>query len=251
MFERRILAILVVGLLLGASVGQASLNWDVYGDAAIDDGDFYNVVSVYETPPDHTTLNMLGGLVDLMQVHDSSTVNVSGGEISSLFAEGISTVSVSGGEVGKITAYASATVNVSGGRAGLVNSSGWATINFSGGAAPGLVRVAQHTMLNITGGSMRKLALYDSVILNLGAGVIPEGIIGVGFDGVVNVYGHDLAKTSSGGQYGHGQVSGFYPDGSAFIVDLGRDLYSHVNLIPEPGTLLLLGLGVVIARARK
>ncbi|UCG56695.1 MAG: PEP-CTERM sorting domain-containing protein [Phycisphaerales bacterium] len=252
MFEkRRILAITVVGVLLGAGTGQASLIWDVYSDAEIGEGEVYGRVHVYDTPPEHTTLNMLGGNVDLMEVYDSSTVNVSGGEINSLFAEDMSTVSVSGGEVGWIRAQASATVNVSGGRQGSIDGSGYPTINFSGQAATGLVRVSQHTMLNMTGGSMRKVELYDSVIVNLRAGVIPEGIVGFGFDGVVNVYGHDLAKTRSGGQYGHGQVSGFYPDGSAFTVDLGRELYSRVNLIPEPATLLLLSLGVLIARARK
>jgi hypothetical protein len=40
-----------------------------------------------------------------------------------------------------------------------------------------------------------------------------------------------------------GRVYGFYQDGSPFSYDLAEEIYSRVNLIPEPATIFLLGLG--------
>ena len=84
----------VVGL--GACRVWGYPNWDIYTDAVIEEGDIYNVVRVYDTLPDHTTLNMVGGMVDWIRTHDYSTLNVTGGNVSSLDAMSYSTVNISG-----------------------------------------------------------------------------------------------------------------------------------------------------------
>jgi hypothetical protein len=71
------------------------------------------------------------------------------------------------------------------------------------------------------------------------------------FEGSINVYGYGLAKTNSGGKYGVGQVYGFYPNGSEFVIDLGGGIYPYVNLIPEPATVLFLLSGAFMVRKRR
>jgi hypothetical protein len=220
--------------------------------------EIYDHVGIYDTAPDHTTVSMVRGLVDTMLTYDSATVNVTGGRISTLAAADFSTANISGGaSLGHAGARGAGTVNVSGGHVNQVTITGNGTVNISGDPVVSNAQVNDNGLLNISGGEVGYLDISDKAVVNLHGGVITDSIFSGRGSGshpeevVINVYGHDLVKTSSGGQHGWGQIYGFYPDGSAFSVDVDPDLYSHVNLIPEPATLLLLSSGVLTARACK
>ncbi len=272
---------------------QPGLTWDIHWDVVIDEvGDLYSRVRIYDTPPEHTSVNMVGGRVDLMATHDSSTLNMTAGHISTATVMASSTLNISGrAEIGWATAYEGSTVNISGGDVMTLHGSGratlnisggnisnsvaareWATLNISGGVIrdariglgilsisgdPILESITVSGMANIAGGEVATVTLVGSGLLNLRGGTISDVIeIGSGrgtsgFTGAVNVYGRDLAKPDTGGSYGHGQVYGSWLDGSGFVIDLGENIYPHVNLIPEPLTLLLLGTGAAIVRIRK
>ena len=61
--KTKIMTILVVVKLLIVSQVQA-IDVDIYSDTVIQEGDYYDtVVNVYDTPPDHTTVDMTGGFV--------------------------------------------------------------------------------------------------------------------------------------------------------------------------------------------
>ena len=171
---------------------------DFYSDATLEIGDVYNVVSVYDTPPDHTTIDMFGGSINKLRIYDSSTVNVYGGEILwSIESYNGSTVNVYGGEIlWSVISRDSSAVNIYG---GIINFESLFVINSS--------------TLNIYGGDLL-------------VGNSP----GFSESSTVNIYGY-------GFEYEARSLTGLLSDGSSFIFrELFSDEYLHMNLIvvPEP-----------------
>ncbi|HIJ52125.1 MAG TPA: PEP-CTERM sorting domain-containing protein [Planctomycetes bacterium] len=119
------------------------------------------------------------------------------------------------------------------------------TIDFFGEHISNAI-VGGSSHLNIFGGDINLITVTDSSSLNLYAGQI--SCIRAGGDSVVNVFGYDLDYANVGGSHGDGWISGFWADETALSIDIGESYtYSHIALhdiaIPEPATLLLLGLG--------
>jgi hypothetical protein len=254
--RRRILSILILVVLAIFWPGnvEATLNWDIYADAVVSNGEAYNVVSVYDTPPEHTSVNVIGGYIDVMRLYDASTADVTGGNMSSLGAVGYSTANIRGAaEIGSAVADDFGTLNIFGGHLQSAGANGQGVLNVSDAANIWMVSLFGDARMNMVGGEIARAQVFDSSILNLRGGVIVEGI-GTRpghFEGSINVYGYSLVKTSSGGRYGLGQVYGFYPDGAEFVIDLGGGIYPYVNLIPEPATVLFLLSGAFLVRKRR
>ena len=156
-------------------------------------------------------------------------------------------------EIGSAGANDFGTVNVSGGSLHSAGASGKALLNVSDAANIWMVSFFGGGTMNMVGGEIARVQVFDSSIVNLRGGIIGEGIStrAGDFEGSINVYGYGLAKTNSGGKYGVGQVYGFYPNGSEFVIDLGGGIYPYVNLIPEPGTVLFLLSGAFMLRKRR
>jgi len=230
MFRKQILTILAAVVLFGAVNVRAVGNWDIYSDAEIHEGDEYWNVGVYDTPPDHTTLDMYGGLVDGIVAFDESTVNISGGYISTLRSAESSIVNAFGGTIGSLEAWDTGTVNVWGD----------ADVDSLGARESGAV--------NMSGGVVDHIGAREFGTLNLSGGLVSDRLW-AGDSTIVNIYGYDLVKTGSGGTYGYGQVYGFWPNDIAFTIDLsGPETYSHIVLIPEPATILLIFAGSLFLR---
>jgi hypothetical protein len=74
---------------------------------------------------------------------------------------------------------------------------------------------------------------------------------------IVNIYGYGFQYDPYGGSQNGGQLAGFWLDDTAFTIDfldsipVDSTYYDHVYLVPEPTTLLLLGLGVLVLRRRR
>jgi hypothetical protein len=143
-------------------------------------------------------------------------------------------------------------VNISGGGLASVNVSGEATLNISGGFVDWNIDVADFSILTMTGGGIGNLHVYDTAVVNLHGGHISSGTISAGrpgdFGGVINFYGYDLATTDLDGRV---RIHGFYHDGSPCDINVEEGLSGRVNLIPEPATIWLLGLGGLVLRTRK
>jgi len=202
-------------------------------DGIIIEGDEYANVDIYDTPPDRTTVSMSGGSVNRLIAYDSSILNFTGGTISSLSSHDFSTINISGGFIHSPMAWDYSTINISG-----------AFNSVEVGAAP-------DGIVNVMGGTMEAMAGWGGVI-NLYGGAINDNIHAVGEGGWVNIYGYDLEKMYTGGKYGYGYVSGFWLDSTPFTIDLkGSYTYSHINLVPEPCSLLLLTLGCLFLRRKR
>ena len=160
-----------------------------HSNGVIQEGDIYDKVEVYDTPPAHTTVNMTGGYVHRpylatgMFTYDSSMVNISGGWVEALETYDSSTVNVTGGYVGSEGRY--------------VISHDRSVVNlFEGGTLFGLSFCEFHlqdsSMFDVSGGDVLLLVMpADSSVVNVHAGYIynmtPRG------HSTINVYGGHIA----------------------------------------------------------
>jgi hypothetical protein len=108
------------------------------------------------------------------------------------------------------------------------------------------------SIVNIYGGEIpHVLHASDSATLNLYGGTITV-ISGLSAfeSSTVNIYGYGFELTGSGSSR---YLSGFWLDGTPFndIWLRGLETYDHVNLIPEPATVLLFALGGLMLRRTK
>ena len=228
---------------------------DFYEDGVIEIGDVYRNVSVYDTPPDHTTVDMTGGIVDLIATYDESTINISEGTINTL------------------NSYQSSKINLFG-----ISSTYWITANdnsqikifddawlaadlfirnsasaeISGGYFNGMIGVENSGTISVTGGDIDRISVEGFGTVNLTGGFVKEDLTAAD-SGIINIYGYSLFKSTTGGIWDYGFVSGEWQNGETFEVSLyDSETYSHVLLheIPEPGTLFLLGLGSLLLRRK-
>ncbi len=175
-------------------------------------GEEWSNVYIYN---DDTIVDMLGGHVDSMAAYDASTLNITGGHVSTLHARGFSTANVSGGYVHGLWAQDSGTV---------ILSDTASVVSLSSRGSFGTV--------NMTGGSTEYARAGNSGTLNLYGGVVNNSL-NAWDSATINIFGYDLFKTSTGGTYGYGFVTGYWVDGTSFTIDLSTSkTYSHLNLIP-------------------
>lgn len=230
--KTKIITMLAVIMLVPVSQVHAVL--DIYSNTVIQEGDYYDtLVNVYDTPPDHTTVDMTGGFVHNLKSFDSSTVNMTGGEILTL------------------DAYKTSTANVSGGYVHYVHAWAHSLVNFSGDATGATIGASDSGTLNMIGGTTQRLGASYSGTLNIYGGMISE-FLGASRLATVNIYGYDFNYDLTGGALDGGQLTGFWLEGTAFTIDLyGTETYSHINFIPEPTSLVLLILGALLLKRKR
>ena len=225
MIRDKIVTILAV--LLFAETGLYAVPEKIFTSSGyIFPGDEYGIVRIYN---DDTVVNMLGGSADYIATYDRSTLNVVYGQTQS-------------------EAFDYSLINIYGGTHSGVLASDNGIVNFSGDSVSWYLLASDFGVINMIGGTVEALGAAGSGTLNLYYGQVTD-VLSVYDNAVVNIFGHDLGKTNVGGEYGYGQVYGFLLDDLPFVIDFYTpEAYSHTNLIPEPGTLLLLGLGGLILR---
>ena len=115
--KTKIITILAAVMLLLSSQVQA-IDIDFYSDATIEDGDVYDIVSVYDTPPNYTIVDMYGGSVITLRTYHLSIANIHGGEIAgSIETRNSSTMNIHDGSItlDYLSVSDSGTLNVHGG----------------------------------------------------------------------------------------------------------------------------------------
>ncbi len=251
-----------------------TINGDVWVDwASPAMGTTVNVLSggsIYQLQGFHDSIvTMSGGSVQDLRVHDNSQFTMSNGTVSDyLAAYNSNTVTISGGSVNSLTAYESSTVTISGGSVGsgpydylaAANSS---TVTISGGSVSA-VHANQSSTVTISGGSVSALYTYDSSTVTISGGTIGTDlrlndsvellICGSDFaiDGIS--FGYGSISSMLGGVYSdeaYRTLTGTLVDGSSIDNQFRIGNTAQIVLIPEPTTLLLLGLGgLMLGRKR-
>ena len=141
-----------------------------------------------------------------------------------------------------------------------------ALVDMSGGY---LARLRTHdfSTMNIYDGNVHQgISSLHSSTVNIYGGILTLDYLDILYSSVLNVYGGDLIIGNSPGfsesstvniygygfNYGLNRLTGFLSDGSPFIFnELPFDKYSHMNLIPEPASVVLLSSGIIFLRKRK
>ncbi len=207
-------------ILLGVSEAWAT-SISFYEDGVIQEGDVYSEVAVFN----NAKVDMTGGVVtSQFTTWGSSTANVSGGILEALVSVETSIVNLSGAmQIEGLGVSDSGTVNMFGGNVGLIEAWNHSTVNLHGG-----------TISNY-------LLAYGTEDL------------------VISIFGYGFNYDPLAGSYRGGQLTGFWLDDTPFSIDLYYDdtpggpiidTWSHITLIPEPATILLLGLGGFLIRKR-
>jgi hypothetical protein len=214
---RVFLVCLICMLFLSPALCRATIV-AFYTDGVIKDGDEYVSVGVY----DNAIVNMTGGIVTFqLTSYESSVVNISGGILNAIVCRDESTLSL----YGNMEAVG-------------VSVSGSGTMNMYSG-----------TIDSLKISSLKEVYLYGGEINDY-----------LRATSMVNIYGHDFQYNPLAGDYRGGQLTGFWLDDTPLSIDLYYDdtpggpiidTYPHIVLIPEPSTILLLGLGVLLQRRLK
>ncbi|HUT30869.1 MAG TPA: PEP-CTERM sorting domain-containing protein [Sedimentisphaerales bacterium] len=228
--KTKIWIIMSAVVLLAAWPAQGVLEDKIFTSSGqILPGESWDVVNIYN---DDTVVDMLGGSADYISTFDGSTLNVVDG-----YAE--------------VGAFDYSTINISGGDIHLATALNNTTVNFFTSDYTDALIAEDSGILNMEGGAVERVIARSSGIANLHAGSITDYLSA--YDSTeINIYGYDLVMSTSGGSYGDGQVYGYWVNDSPFLISLrGAETHSHINLIPEPGTLALLALGTLLLRRKR
>lgn len=227
--KAKLLIIIAVILFTSSQLYGVLMEKTFTSSGYIFSGEEWDIVRIYN---DDTVVNMLGGMSDYIATYDRSTLNVIYGQA-------------------QVEAFNYSSINVFGGTHSGVLASDHGIVNFSGDSVSWYLLASDFGLANMSGGTVESLRASGAGVLNLYYGRVTEYLSTWG-DAVVNVFGDDLGKTNVGGKYGYGRVYGFLLDDSPFTIDFGNsETYSHVNLIPEPSSLVLLGFGGIILKWKK
>ena len=217
------MAVIVILFIMSVRTYAINITFDYSG--TIGPGDEYGNVTIQDTPPDHTIVDMTGGLVDSIGAFDESILNISGGDVST------------------INAYESSNVNVFGGNTDSLGVWGTGAVNVWGSAYVDVLDTRESGISTISGGTVDRAGVLGFGTINLSGGLVSRALW-AGDSGVINVYGYELNKIDIGGGYDYGFAHGKWQDGTNFNIDFGSaETFSHVVLVPEPTTCLLLGIG--------
>lgn len=126
-----------------------------------------------------------------------------------------------------------------------------AILDFLSGTAIGL-RVIDTATANIYGGTIT-YDLYTSINSVTNIYLVDLDLLSSAHNSVVNFYAYDVDFYGTGGSYDAGYMTGkFYQNNVNFTIDFANPgTVSHVNVVPEPATFILLGLGGILLRKLK
>ena len=165
-----------------------------------------------------------------------------------------------GDSLNDVFAYNDASVLMGGGQVNHLDLLNTSSFEMTAGTLSGQVSVWEQSELTILDGQINaSLQGSNNSIINLYGGEITDWIYAEEL-GIINIYGYDFAYEPLGGSRNGGQLTGRWAYGGTFAlsfvdnIDLGSTYDDHVVLhefIPEPTTLLLLGMGGLMLRKRK
>ncbi len=125
-----------------------------------------------------------------------------------------------------------------------------ATLDFLGGTI-GQLSTNHDSQASFQGGQMYSLWSFDNSIVHYHAGQLDY--ISAGHNSIVFLYAYDVTYDPTGGVNHEGYVEGFfYKNNEVFSFSCwNTPTWSHIKIVPEPTTFLILGLGGIMLRKQK
>ncbi len=214
---------------------------------------------------DSSLVNISSGTVWQLYSFDASQVYVSGGSMKELVSLGSSQFNISGGSVDSLGSNESSQVNMSGGSIHYLQGGGSSKVDISAGSIDGAICSVDSGQVNIYGGSIEYIQSHHSSQVNVYGGTIGGGNLALLDQSLVQIFGYDFAV--DGQPFGYGELTSIFGGDiyyeplrhltgtllSSELIDndfyIGHD--AKIVLVPEPTTLLLLGLGGLALRKRR
>lgn len=222
----------MVALIIAGAIGclTATLSAQVYyeddygedlvNNLSINNGDYYWYVDADEA----SVIDITGGTVEEMWTFESSTADIGGGESWRLYALDDSTVNVTDGQVWELFAEDQSSISIAGGEVE------WLSASYD-------------SKVIISEGQITNLWAQDSSVVNI--------------TGYELSYNPEFQWDSIRGEW-EGLLTGLWHDETPLsIITWDAGTYDHLALndlgqpsVPEPATVLLLGLGALVLRRK-
>jgi len=118
------------------------------------------------------------------------------------------------------------------------------------GGAMWKLELMHYATANIYDGDIKWLFTQDNTVVNIHAAGDALEMFAARNDSLVYLYAYDVTYHPTGGLKNDGWIEGIYisndrPFSFSFYTDA---TYSHINIVPEPTTFLLLGIGGLLLR---
>jgi len=120
------------------------------------------------------------------------------------------------------------------------------------GGAMWKLELTDYATANIYNGEIEWLFIKDNTIVNIHAARDTLEMFAAGNESLAYLYAYDVTYHPTGGLKNDGWIEGIYissdtPFSFSFYNDTS---YSHVNIVPEPTSILLLSVGMIGVRAK-
>jgi hypothetical protein len=242
----RILSLIISTLLICTS--------SIKADIVFDDGGTHNVNYTIDDivyVKNHSTVNLLSGGVtqDLVYVYPNSYLNIVGGTLKQRLTSYGAYVTISDGVIENYLESFN--------YAGTVKSHITVTGGRIAGAFPGqgALLAFNSSLVAISGGQIDYLRVYDDSTAAITGGLLNDDIAAT-HNGVITIYGSGFNFPYGELPISSGILTGVLANGDPINNNFGILRYgpgydgASIVLVPEPATVLLLGLGAVMVRRK-
>jgi len=171
------------------------------------------------------------GSENFVNMYNDASAEIGGGWIGEFSMHNDTTAEITGGDIDVVNTYNNPTLDMTGGGVEYIFGYDNSIINFFGGDVD-ILSGHNHSTFALKGGLIDTISILDFSHFN--------------------IYGSDFVWQRAGGEAVSGWLSGNWLNGASFNIyfrDIPEEFpSSHITLIPEPASIVFLGLGFWVVR---